>query len=87
MPQARDCFQVRVFPIARHMDGEIEVGEDAVAKAVLQVTGLRLRGQVSPSLVPDGGVGGAVALPRPEEQAGELSESIRCQLGGPPASG
>src|SRR5215212_9911190 len=73
MPEARDLFEVPVLPVARLIVGWIEVGEDVVAEAVLDVAVDGLRGQDAAPGVAHRGAHATVALPGPEEEVGEFS--------------
>ena len=73
MPEARDLLQVLVLPVRRHVIWWIEVGEDVVAEAVLDVAVYGLRRQDAAPGVAHRGAHATVALPGPEEEPGEFS--------------
>jgi len=67
VPEARDLLQVLVLSVPWFVKGRIEIAQDAVAKAIIDVSLFRPRGEASAPPMPDGGTGGALAFFSPEE--------------------
>jgi len=80
MPEARDLFEVPVLPVARFIVGWIEVGEDVVAEAVLDVAVDGLGRQDAAPGMAHRGAHAKVALPRPEEEVGEFSVVVFARM-------